>query len=104
MTIPQATYTRSGNLRLALPFNARLVAALKAEIPAYARSYEPANRTWTVTTPYATVAVRLLLSVYPHAVINRTDSCAEPVAMRAADRALTELHLLPSAPPALIEA
>ena len=102
MTIPRATYTRTGDVRLRFPFSRRLVTALKAEIPGYARSYSPTDKSWTVVASYAAVAVRLLLSVYPHAAIRRMDSRAEPAAIRAADRALAELHLLPSAPPELI--
>src|SRR5215212_5962945 len=102
MTIPRATYTRTSDVRLRFPFSRRLVTALKAEIPGYARSYDPTDKTWTVVATYATVAVRLILSVYPHAAIRGMGSRTEPAAMRVADRALAELHLLPSAPPELI--
>ena len=102
MTIPRATYTRTSDVRLRFPFSRRLVTALKAEIPSYARSYDPTDKTRTVVAYYAAVAVRLLLSVYPHAVIHRMGSRVEPAAIRATDRALAELHLFPSAPPELI--
>ena len=104
MTIPRATYTRAGEVDLRFPYNARLVELLKSEIPARARAYDPDDKTWTVIAAYATRAVNLLLDHFPDARIERPGTRAEPAPPLTPARPFAVLHLLPSAPPELIDA
>ncbi len=56
MTAPRIV-RRDGATVLTFPFDRWLVDALKAEIPGYARTYDPDTRAWTVTPAYAGVAI-----------------------------------------------
>lgn len=90
---------------MAFPYKRLLVDLLKAEIPAYARTYDPEEKTWWVAAPYAQLATDLLRTCFPDARIERPSSrqaASEPI--RGTDRAFAVLHLLPSAPPALVDA
>ena len=102
MTIPRATYVHDGDVELRFPYNARLVDLLKAEIPPYARSYDPDDKTWTVAAPYAGLAVDLLRHRFPDARIERPGARPTPESS-GTGRPFAVLHLLPSAPPELIE-
>ena len=97
MTIPRATYTRTGDVALRFPYNARLIELLKSEIPPYARSYDPDDKAWTVAAPYAALAVDLLRHRFPDARVERPSMTSE------SPRPYAVLHLLPGAPPELIE-
>jgi hypothetical protein len=101
-TIPRATYSGSGDVALRFPFDARLVELLKSEIPAYARSYDPAEKTWTVAADYAALAVDLLRQRFPDARIERPGTRPHS-APTGSSRPFAVLHLLPTAPPELIE-
>jgi hypothetical protein len=103
--IPQATYDAEGGVELAFPYKRLLVDLLKNEIPAYARTYDPEEKTWWVAAPYAQLAVDLLKSCFSDARIERPSSRKpEPEPIRGTDRAFAVLHLLPTAPPALVDA
>ena len=104
MTIPRATHNGAGGVALTFPYNARLVDVLKREIPAYARTYDPDDKTWTVTAAYATRAVELLLHCFPDARIERPGTRLGPAPQHSLARPFAVLHLLPSAPPELIDA
>ena len=104
MTIPRAMYNRAGEVDLRFPFNARLVELLKSEIPARFRSYDPGAKTWTVKTAYASRAVDLLLDHFPDARIERPGTRPEPAPPLTPARPFAVLHLLPTAPPELIDA
>ena len=102
-TIPRATYTSAGEVKIRFPYHAHVVELVKAGIPAYARSYNAADRTWTVTAAYATHAVDLLVWFFPDARIARPGNRAGPAPQPSTARPFAVLHLLPSAPPELIE-
>lgn len=103
MTIPRATYTGAGDVRLRFPYCRTLDDRLKTEIPPYARDYGPFDKTWTIATSYAALGVRLLMAMFPGARFERPDPRSVPEAMPGNHCALAVLHLLPSAPPELIE-
>jgi hypothetical protein len=103
MTIPRATYTGGGDVVLRFPYDARLVELLKAEIPPCARSYDSGDKTWTVSASYAALALRLLVMLYPDARIERSGTRSDPDPHRSAACPFAVLHLLPTAPPELIE-
>ena len=100
----QARYTAFAEVALTFPYDARLVDLLKREIPAHARSYDPDDKAWTVTAAYATRAVDLLLRCFPDARIERPGARPGPAPQPSPARPFAVLHLLPSAPPELIDA
>jgi hypothetical protein len=104
MTIPRANRTGAGGIELRFPYNAGLVELLKSEIPAYARSYDPDDKTWTVTSAYAARAVDLLLKHFPDARIERPGARLGSTPQHSIARPFAVLHLLPSAPPELVDA
>lgn len=69
MTRPTMLITPYGRAVLAFPFDRWLVDALKAEIPAYCRTYDPVTKQWTVEQPYIATAQRILRTVFPDAEI-----------------------------------
>jgi hypothetical protein len=101
-TIPRAVFTAAGDVALRFPYNGRLVELLKRKIPSYARQYAPDDKTWTVAAPYAEFAVDLLRRHFPDPRIERPGTRPDLHPSSAA-RPFAVLHLLPSAPPDLIE-
>ncbi len=65
MTAPRIARLWDGSVRLTFPYAAELVDALKATVPGYARTYDPATRAWTITPAYAHVAGQLMHDVFP---------------------------------------
>jgi hypothetical protein len=87
-----------GGVTLTFPFDRHLIEEIKRSIPAPYRSYDPADRSWSVAPSYAGVAVRLVCGAFPDA--ETVDAGATP----DHDDAWQILHLRPTAPPELIEA
>jgi hypothetical protein len=102
MTAPTMLITPYGRAVLAFPFDRWLVDALK-EIPAYARSYDPATKQWTVESPYIAVARRLLTTVFPDADITDESPRFTPPASGTPRTAYHVLHLRETAPRELVE-
>lgn len=104
--VAEAYWVDRDEVELRFTYDADLVDALKQMIPAGARQYDPDERTWTVRAPYARYAVRLVRDYFPN--LDEVDDWGAasppptPPSGRAASFAI--LHLLPSAPPALVEA
>jgi len=100
----QGRYTGLGGIILTFPYDARLIDLLKSEIPIYARSYDPDEKAWTIKSAYAARAVDLLLRCFPDAQIERPGTWPGSTPQPSATRPFAVLHLLPSAPPELIDA
>ncbi len=106
--IPHIVY-RNGAAEVRFPYHRGLVDALKTSIPASERDYDPVTKVWTVRSAfYATIAHRLMVQAFGHvetfnAPRDQT-SAPPPNPIRSTDRDFAALHLLPSAPPALVEA
>ncbi len=100
----QGRYNGFGGVTITFPYNARLIDLLKSEVPPHARAYDPDDKAWTVRSAYASRAVELLLRCFPDARIERTGSRPGPVPQPSPARPFAVLHLLPSAPPELIDA
>jgi hypothetical protein len=102
---PTLTRTRTG-AELRFPFDRLLVDALKAEIPAHGRSYDPDRKVWTVTPAYVAVAFRLMHLTFADVEIEDIRESGR----RSADRApqagdpYVVLHLRETAPPELVTA
>jgi hypothetical protein len=100
-----AFFFRDGRVALAFPYDRGAVTALKVGIPARERGYSRATRVWTVSAPWAERAVALLRFHFSDVdVIRQGRGGEQPAPLRAADPSFAELHLLPSAPPELVEA
>jgi hypothetical protein len=103
-----ATFERRDRVRLRFPYSAGLVEALKDEIPAAYRDYDPEARIWTVFRSAWAVkaAVEILLDFYPEATIVREPAperpWAEPAPPAVYDPDYAALHLLPTAPAELV--
>ena len=88
-----------------------LIERLKATIPSHSRTYEPATKTWVVYEPWCDQALALVRLAFPDTVVVGPGARAhsegprqpEPRPM-ATERHYAALHLLPSAPPALVRA
>ena len=105
VTAPRIARRWDGSVRLTFPYAAELVDALKAQIPAHARTYDPDSRAWTITVAHASVAARLMHQTF--ADVETVDAQAGPTADRGdppREAALVVLHLRPSAPPELVDA
>ncbi len=103
--IPHIEHRPDGTARLTFPYHRGLVDCLKMTIPASSRTYDPATVAWTVAPPYAATARRLMRQAFDYvAESGQTAHAAPPDPIRPTDHAYADLHLLPSAPPALVEA
>lgn len=89
-----------GGYVLTFPYDPYLIEALKREIPAHAREYDPTLKAWTVGPVYAAVALELLRAIFPDAEIDGSGAGQRD----AAGDAWAVLHLRPTAPPQLVEA
>lgn len=100
-----ALFFRDGRVALAFPYDKGAVTAIKLGIPATERGFHRGTKIWTVSASWAERAVMLLGFHFPDLEVVRPHAHAAPPApLRTADPAFAELHLLPSAPPALVEA
>ena len=104
-TIPRIRARRDSSIELTFPYDPDFIEALKGTIPGRARSYQPATKVWTVTAAWAAIATRLMLETFGDVEIvdDRQESYRRPDPIRASDHRFAALHLLPSAPPQLIE-
>ncbi len=109
---PHAT-RYAGGVLLSAPFDPQktpaLVADLKRLIPAHDRRYNPATREWFIGRAYAGVGLGLFRRYFPTAEIFDAPGTAEPPPPPgpeplAGERHFAALHLLPSAPPAVVRA
>jgi hypothetical protein len=81
-----------------------MLEALKAAIPYRFRDWDPARKVWTIEPAYADLAIEMLLAHFPDAEIplrgrTRTTPIAPPPG-----NPFAVLHLLPSAPPEVVDA
>jgi hypothetical protein len=98
--------TAFGEAILTFPFNRALVDELKAGIPSRFREYNATTKEWTVQPEYLDYAVALLLQHFPDADVpasSRWRHGRAPEWRQEADHFST-LHLLPTAPHAVIDA
>ncbi len=100
-----ALFFRDGRVALAFPYDKGAVAALKLGIPAGDRGFHRGTKIWTVSASWAERAVMLLRFHFPDLEVSRPDARAAPPApLRETDPVFAALHLLPNAPPELVEA
>ncbi len=107
---PRATRTIDGGVVLQFPWvdylTPGLVESLKSTIPPHSRRYDPDTKLWHVSHLYAGQAIALLRRAFPDTqVIDASGfgrSAPPPRPPMATERHYAALHLLPSAPPELV--
>lgn len=100
---PTMLITPYGKAVLSFPFSRWLVDALKAEIPSYGRTYDPETKQWTIDQPYIATARRLIEHIYPDVDVQDESPRFEAPKRSTPRTSFSVLHLLPSAPPELVE-
>jgi hypothetical protein len=108
----RATRTPDGGVVLQFPWvdylTPGLVDMLKGTIPVHCRRYDPATKLWRVSHPYAAQAIALLRRAFPDAQVIDASGFGHgappppPRQAMATERHYAALHLLPSAPPELV--
>lgn len=102
-----------GGIRFSSPFDPDWTPAMVAEFkrltPAHLRRYDPDTKEWFIAHAYAPQALTVFLRYWPGAAVRAaTDAAgAPPLHPRqplATARHYTTLHLLPSAPPPVVNA
>jgi hypothetical protein len=104
--LAQIHHLRDGSVDLTFPYDAGFISRLKDEIPHSARTYDPATKVWTIYPPYAAYAADLMHAAFAAVVEygEGRDDTSSTDSIRRDDPDFAILHLLPSAPPELVEA
>ncbi|MDB5478829.1 MAG: hypothetical protein JWM96_1324 [Alphaproteobacteria bacterium] len=102
------TLTALGDAHLRFPFSQELVDDLKAQIPAHCRAWTPQTKTWWIAASFVNLAARLAEGYFDVEHIDapqaRQRAYTAPPPRPLHPDPFATLHLLPSAPPELIEA
>lgn len=94
---PEVRYLNDGSAEFRVPFDAGWVATVKGIVPPTYRDWDPAAKTWLIDPPYVRTIVDLTERVFGSA-----SGPQHPHHSAPSDPFVT-LHLLPSAPPELID-
>ncbi len=105
MTAARMTRIWDGSYRVTFPFDRDVVESIKRIVPSHSRVYDPDQKAWFVASAYERIIRQLLEDVF---ITVETDSeyrstFTPPSDDRAPRTEYTVLHLLPSAPPELVE-
>lgn len=100
--IPHAVYQADGSAILRIPYNRNLIEALKLKVDSSFRSWDPIAKAWTVQPGWVEAALDLLRATFGQVEIAGEPLRPRPI--RPTNRPYAELHLRPSAPPAVVEA
>jgi len=108
-THASATIQRDGWTRLVFPWHPQIVEELKLRIPGAERRWVPERKYWTVTRRFSDLGIGIVRAVYPEITVvterlHWGDNEPKPPPIRKTDPSFAALHLLPSAPPELIDA
>src|SRR5687767_12607072 len=98
--LPRLVRRSDGGVILTFPYDMWVVDRLKAEVPAWCRTYDPTSRAWTVGPAYARRAEAILRERFGH--VDVEDAAPPPRPIRETDPDYAVLHLLPSAPRELV--
>jgi hypothetical protein len=104
MANARVVYLTTGAARCTFPYSASLVSTIKESVPRGYRRYDPDDHSWTVEPPYAARISQLVQEVYPDTTVHHkaTFGPSDP-STPAIDPDYQALHLLPDAPPELVE-
>lgn len=93
-----------GDAIVRFDFSYAVVEELKDRIPAYAREYDPKTHEWTIAAgPFVSVVIDVLADCFGKSRVHVTDDRSRERAAAGEDP-YTALHLLPTAPPELVQA
>jgi len=102
--IPKVTHRPDGWVEVRFPYRRDVVDDIKHLIPSEGRTWDPKDKCWTVSGPWISTVISLLREAYGDVRIEPLASAPPPAPIRQTDHDYAALHLLPSAPPELIEA
>jgi len=88
------------SLKITFKFRREVVDAIKIQIPADCRAYDPIEKAWIIHPIWANGAVGILRSYFD--VVDMIEP-PSPTLIRESDRNFATLHLLPSAPAFLVD-
>lgn len=104
MTAARILRTAGGrSYRVEFPFDRDVVDSIKSIVPAHSRTYDPDQKAWYIASVYADIIQRLLEAVFIDVEMDSERTTSPPPSDRAPRTEYTVLHLLPSAPPELVE-
>ncbi len=117
MAQPRAQYRDNGAVWITFPYAAEFITVLKDRIPAGCREWHPDRKAWWIHALYAARAIDLMRDWWPSVEVIRPGQHAgaentrrywtpppPPSPPPPREAAYRTLHLLPSAPPELVEA
>ena len=109
MSDAAAIIDKFGNAEIAFDFSHSCVEELKRRIPAHCREYDPERRVWAIERgPFVPVAIDILRDIYGAQNVyvhdDRVSGHQDATSAPQQDMAYTTLHLLPTAPPELVQA
>lgn len=100
----RVVYLSTGAARCTFPYSAGLVAAIKELVPAAYRRYDPDDHSWTIEPPYGPRVSLVIMEVYPDVEVEHGTTWRSPETSPVViDPEYRVLHLLPTAPPELVE-
>jgi hypothetical protein len=104
--VAQIHHLPDGAVDLTFPYDAGFIHQLKGEIPHSARTYDPRSKTWTIYPPYVAIAIAMMRQTFVACMeyVEDRSATSPPDPIRRTDPDFAILHLLPSAPPPLVEA
>ena len=103
-TTASATYLKDGRVMLKFPYNEWVISGLKYEIPGNQRQWDPQAKVWYVDIVWAVRAIGILQENFDDVEVIHDRGTTPPPPIRKTDPSFAALHLLPSAPPELIDA
>jgi hypothetical protein len=103
MTAARMTRTADGTYRVTFNYHPGVVDAIKMLVPAGSRRYDPSERAWYVANAYQRIIHELLEDVFIEVETDSERTAYTPPSDRSPRTEYTILHLLPSAPPELVE-
>ena len=86
------------------PYCPPMVEGLKAAVPYRYRDWDPTHKVWTIDPAYVDVAIAVLLEHFPDAEVPRRGRTHATTTTPPAGSPFAVLHLLPTAPPELVDA
>jgi len=104
--MPHIRRLRDGRAEVKFPFDRDVVEALKLRVPSAFREWSPAAKVWLVDDPWVPDVADLLRAAFGTVRVEHAPAGPgpEPAPIRRGDPDFAALHLLPSAPPSLVEA
>ncbi len=95
--------TPDGTFCVRFPYHPGVVGAIKRLVPAGSRRYDPSERAWYVASAYQRIIRDLLTDVFIEVETDPERAAYTPPTGTTPATSYSVLHLLPTAPPELVE-